>query len=179
MVLHELAHAYHHQFLDDGYANPEVRPPTAAAIDEKRYDRSSTTTARRSGRTPPTNPMEYFAEATEAFFGTNDFYPFVRAELRRHDPEMESLLRRSGAWTERPVRRSVAPSIARPDRGDGRLDVVALDGLAGEGLHGEAHRHAVLGGGLDLVADGASAAAIWSGPSEAGTHSWIRARSSG
>ena len=26
--------------------------------------------------------MEYFAEASEAFFGTNDFYPFVRAELR-------------------------------------------------------------------------------------------------
>ena len=24
------------------------------------------------------NPQEYFAEATEAFFGTNDFYPFVQ-----------------------------------------------------------------------------------------------------
>ncbi len=36
--------------------------------------------------------MEYFAEATEAFFGTNDFYPFVRAELSRHDPEMADLL---------------------------------------------------------------------------------------
>jgi Mlc titration factor MtfA (ptsG expression regulator) len=39
-----------------------------------------------------TDPTEYFAEASEAFFGTNDFYPFVRAELRRHDPGMYALL---------------------------------------------------------------------------------------
>ena len=32
------------------------------------------------------NPREYFAEGTEAYFGTNDFYPFVRAELKDHDP---------------------------------------------------------------------------------------------
>ena len=38
------------------------------------------------------NPMEYFAEATEAFFSRNDFFPFNRAELKRHDPEMEQLL---------------------------------------------------------------------------------------
>ena len=36
--------------------------------------------------------MEYFAESTEAFFGTNDFYPFVRAELKQHDPKMFDLL---------------------------------------------------------------------------------------
>ena len=29
---------------------------------------------------------------TEAFFGTNDFYPFVRAELQAHDPTMFDLL---------------------------------------------------------------------------------------
>jgi hypothetical protein len=38
--------------------------------------------------------MEYFAEATEAFFGTNDFYPFVRSELKQHDPQMYDLLRK-------------------------------------------------------------------------------------
>jgi len=38
--------------------------------------------------------MEYFAESTEAFFGANDFYPFVRAELQRHDPAMDRLLLR-------------------------------------------------------------------------------------
>jgi hypothetical protein len=34
------------------------------------------------------NNEEYFAEATEAYFGTNDLYPFTRAELKQHDPEM-------------------------------------------------------------------------------------------
>ncbi len=29
---------------------------------------------------------EYFAEATEAYFGVNDFFPFVRAELKAYDP---------------------------------------------------------------------------------------------
>ena len=39
-----------------------------------------------------TNPMEYFAEATEAFFSRNDFFPFDRAELKQHDPELVQLL---------------------------------------------------------------------------------------
>ena len=34
------------------------------------------------------NPMEYFAEASEAFFTRNDFFPFTREELKKHDPEM-------------------------------------------------------------------------------------------
>jgi len=36
--------------------------------------------------------MEYFAESTEAYFGTNDFYPYVRSELKEHDPNMFNLL---------------------------------------------------------------------------------------
>jgi hypothetical protein len=42
------------------------------------------------------NADEYFAESSEAFFGTNDFYPFVRAELIEHDPQMADALRK--AW---------------------------------------------------------------------------------
>jgi dipeptidyl-peptidase-4 len=37
---------------------------------------------------------EYFAETTEAFFSRNDFFPFTRDELRRHDPAMHDLLAR-------------------------------------------------------------------------------------
>ena len=39
-----------------------------------------------------TNPMEYFAECSEAFFSTNDFFPFNKEELQKHDPEMFELL---------------------------------------------------------------------------------------
>jgi hypothetical protein len=39
------------------------------------------------------NDQEYFAEATEAFFGTNDMLPFVRVELERHDPKLYQVLK--------------------------------------------------------------------------------------
>lgn len=53
-----------------------------------------------------TNPMEYFAETTEAFFSRNDFFPFNRAELKRHDPAMEQLLAKLwGAPLARPPNR--------------------------------------------------------------------------
>jgi hypothetical protein len=32
----------------------------------------------------------------EAYFGTNDFYPFVKAELIEHDPMMAETIRQ--AW---------------------------------------------------------------------------------
>lgn len=45
-------------------------------------------------------------------------------------------------------------SSLRAKGGDGGFDVVALDRLAGEGFHGDAHGHSVLGGGLDLISHG-------------------------
>ena len=39
------------------------------------------------------NHKEYFAEATEAWFGQNDFYPFVRGELEEHDPLLFELFK--------------------------------------------------------------------------------------
>ena len=39
-----------------------------------------------------TNHKEYFAEGTEAYFYRNDFYPFVRAELKEHDPTLHDVL---------------------------------------------------------------------------------------
>ncbi|TWU60625.1 hypothetical protein Poly51_09040 [Rubripirellula tenax] len=33
---------------------------------------------------------EYFTESSEAFFGTNDFFPINREQRKRHDPQMEA-----------------------------------------------------------------------------------------
>lgn len=44
-----------------------------------------------------TDPVEYFAETTEAFFSSNGFFPFTRDELKRHDPEMHQRSRSCGA----------------------------------------------------------------------------------
>jgi Mlc titration factor MtfA (ptsG expression regulator) len=60
-----------------------------------------------------TNPMEYFAELSETYFGTNDFYPFVRAELRIHDPKAFAMV--ETLWGVKPaaVTRTKARQPAR------------------------------------------------------------------
>ena len=96
-ILHELAHGYHDRFLPRGFSNPEVK----AAYDRAKASKSYDKVERWFGNGRPntkekayamTDPMEYFAETTEAFFSRNDFFPFTRAELKQHDPEMEKLL---------------------------------------------------------------------------------------
>jgi Mlc titration factor MtfA (ptsG expression regulator) len=39
------------------------------------------------------NPAEYFAENSEAYFSTNDFFPFEREQLLKHDPAMLEALK--------------------------------------------------------------------------------------
>ena len=92
MVLHELAHGYHHCVL--GYGHPELRKAYNDAVKNKTYEsvHHINGTSRRAYAL--NNDMEYFAEATEAYFGTNDFYPFVRSELKQHDPNMYRLMKK-------------------------------------------------------------------------------------
>jgi len=92
MVLHELAHAYHHQFLPDGYENRPLKELHREQMAGEAYRSVLHIRGRREKHYAATNPMEYFAEATEAYFGTNDFYPFVRSELAEHDPALYDLL---------------------------------------------------------------------------------------
>jgi len=40
------------------------------------------------------NEKEYFAELTEAYFGRNDFFPFVRTELKSYDPNGYAMIER-------------------------------------------------------------------------------------
>jgi hypothetical protein len=90
MLLHELAHAYHDQVL--GFDDARIRQ----SFDRAKAARSYESVERNNGRSEKayalTDHKEYFAEATEAYFGTNDFYPFTREELRKHDREIHDLL---------------------------------------------------------------------------------------
>ena len=94
MVFHELAHGYHHQFVESGFDNPEIAEALRAARESKSYDKVLHINGSEQRHYALTNPMEYFAEASEALFGVNDFHPFVRAELAKHDPKAHALLRR-------------------------------------------------------------------------------------
>lgn len=95
-VLHELAHGYHDRFLDKGFENTEIKAAYAQAVAKKLYEKVE----RRDGKGgvaferayAMTNPMEYFAESTEAYFSKNDFFPFDRAQLKAHDPAIHDLV---------------------------------------------------------------------------------------
>ncbi len=99
-TLHELAHAYHDRVLPRGFGNEQLVAAFARASAAGKYD--SVEQRFGDGRSVQTkayalsNPMEYFAESTEAFFSTNDFFPFHAAQLQQHDPEMFALL--SDLW---------------------------------------------------------------------------------
>jgi hypothetical protein len=86
MVLHELAHAYHHQFLPNGFENSDLQAAYDRAIKLKLYQSVLRMDGRQQRAYAATNAKEYFAELTEAYFGTNDQFPFVSAELHKHDP---------------------------------------------------------------------------------------------
>lgn len=92
MVLHELAHGYHHQHLDGGFDNAAIKSAFDQAASANRYNSVLRIGGTEERAYAATNPQEYFAEASEAFFGTNDFYPFVRVELQRHDPDFYTRL---------------------------------------------------------------------------------------
>src|SRR5262245_36962652 len=64
MVLHELAHAYHHQVL--GFDHAGVRACYQEAMRNKLYDSVLHISGARRRHYACTNPMEYFAEMTEA-----------------------------------------------------------------------------------------------------------------
>jgi dipeptidyl-peptidase-4 len=90
VILHELAHAYHDQVL--GFDHPEIIAAYEKARAAGNYEKVLAHTGRMVRHYGLTNHKEYFAEGTEAFFYRNDFYPFVRAELKEHDPALHDLL---------------------------------------------------------------------------------------
>jgi len=96
VLLHELAHGYH-----DREVGPDDKKAVAAAykaaLKKGLYQK---VLHLRRGRTSlvkaygATRMEEYFAETCEAYFGLNDFYPFVRPELHQYDPAIYEIIER-------------------------------------------------------------------------------------
>lgn len=96
-VLHELAHAYHDQVF--GFDHAEINAAYQRAKAGGTYEKVERWLGNGRPNTVEaayamTNPQEYFAENTEAYFSRNDFFPFTREELLKHDPAMAELLRK-------------------------------------------------------------------------------------
>lgn len=89
-VLHELAHAFHDQVL--GYENPRVKAAWQRYVDSGHGLKVLHVDGRTVRHYAMTNHKEFFAEMSEAYFGTNDFFPFVNGELKQAEPETYALL---------------------------------------------------------------------------------------
>ena len=98
MVLHELAHAWHDQVL--GYGDESLRRAFERAREAGLYDEVLHVEGGRKRHYALNNPQEFFAEMSEALYGVNDFFPFVRAELRETDPATAQAVEE--AWRRRP-----------------------------------------------------------------------------
>lgn len=96
LVLHELAHAFHHQVI--GYDRADLQQAYERAKNSGRYDKIPFAKGGLLRAYALNNVQEFFAEMSEAYFGRNDFFPFTREELRAHDPETFALIER--LWTE-------------------------------------------------------------------------------
>jgi hypothetical protein len=90
MVLHELAHGYHFRFLRKDHAGIEAAFQRAAASGI--YEQVKKRDGQEVRHYALTDRYEYFAEATESYFGENDFFPYIRAELRAFDPDAYTMV---------------------------------------------------------------------------------------
>jgi len=116
VVLHELAHAYHDQVL--GFEEPRIMQAFENFRKSGRGDNALLYNGKRVRHYGLTDQKEFFAEMTEAYFGTDDFFPFNAAELMTSEPEIFELMK--AIWgplafdpAERKTRKSpVSPSAA-------------------------------------------------------------------
>lgn len=90
VILHELAHGYHDQFLS--FNNQRIIDAYDKAMAAGLYEKVLLYNGRQVRHYGANDHKEYFAEGTESFFYRNDFYPFVAAELKEYDPVLYDLL---------------------------------------------------------------------------------------
>jgi hypothetical protein len=93
-LMHELAHAYHDLVLS--YSYPRIRAAFERARASGRYNSVRHVSGRLERAYAMTDHMEFFAELSEAYFGTNDFFPFTRDDLKEFDPSSYRAI--SDAW---------------------------------------------------------------------------------
>ncbi|KAL3801147.1 hypothetical protein ACHAW5_011095 [Stephanodiscus triporus] len=102
LILHELSHAWHSKFVEDGYDNKEIIDVYNKAMEDGLYDcvRVHGPQGPRCKAYACENQMEYFAELSVAFLGGldeeehNKWYPFNRSQIKEHDPRAYAMLGR-------------------------------------------------------------------------------------
>ena len=90
VVLHELAHGFHDQTI--GFDDERVTALWKKFCASGKYASVLTSPGPMREHYGLNNQKEFFAEMTEAYFGSNDFYPFVTGELKQAEPEIFALM---------------------------------------------------------------------------------------
>jgi hypothetical protein len=85
VFLHEFSHAYQDRYLSKADQSIISKAYTHA-LSLELYRSVHCVDGRIGDAYARTNDKEYFAELTEAYFGTNDWYPFNREQLKSYDP---------------------------------------------------------------------------------------------
>ncbi len=98
VMLHEMSHAFHHRIHD--FKIPIITKAYEKAVAGKSYEKVKHINGRIVRHYALTNEKEYFAEATEAYFGKNDFFPANREELKKHDPDAYAMV--ESVWKVNP-----------------------------------------------------------------------------
>jgi hypothetical protein len=84
IVLHEFAHAYHHQVLGHEYS--PIQSAYQEAMAQKLYTMMSLRSRQDSQVYAATDSHEYFAELSVAYLATNNQFPRDREILEEYDP---------------------------------------------------------------------------------------------
>lgn len=92
LIFHELCHGYDWFYLGKQKTYGCSESAYRDAMDSGNYESALHWDGRLRQAYHASNRMEFFAECSEAFFGTNDIFPFVNAELRDLDPATYRLL---------------------------------------------------------------------------------------
>jgi len=96
VLMHELTHGYHDREVGEK-DKKAIDKAYKSALEKGLYQKVLHSKRGRGTHTKAyaaTRREEYFAETCEAYFGVNDFYPFVRAELREYDPAIYAIIER-------------------------------------------------------------------------------------
>ena len=107
-LLHELAHAYHDLVLS--LSDASIWSAYQHARLGGLYNAVRDSTGVWQQAYAMQNYAEFFAELSEAYFGTNDLFPFTREDLRKYDPDSYRVV--SDAWERPNVQRSKQPTTS-------------------------------------------------------------------
>lgn len=92
LLFHMFLHAYHHKLMPQELSNA-IYLQYLQILSDGRYERVPHIDGSYQRAIARENSWKYFAELTEAYLGSNDFYPFVRADIAAYDPAMMPILR--------------------------------------------------------------------------------------